>query len=164
MKRFTTKQIALCGIIAGLYAAITILTASFAYGNIQFRIAESLCLLVCIDPCVTVGVTLGCLIANLFSTVSVLDIFVGTSATLLACLLTCRIKNVWLAPLPTIVTNGVLVGAMLAWVSIGENGFWRAFLLYGAEVAAGELAVLYVIGVPLLVAAKRSEFFRKLIK
>ena len=38
MKKLTTRQIALNGVVAGLYAAITILTASFAYGNIQFRI------------------------------------------------------------------------------------------------------------------------------
>ena len=30
MKKLTTRQIALNGIVAGLYAAITILTASFA--------------------------------------------------------------------------------------------------------------------------------------
>ena len=47
MKKLTTRQIALNGVIAGLYAAITILTASFAYGNIQFRIADALCVLVC---------------------------------------------------------------------------------------------------------------------
>ena len=43
MKKLTTRQIALNGVAAGLYAAITILTASFAYGNIQFRIACSSC-------------------------------------------------------------------------------------------------------------------------
>ena len=46
MKKLTTRQIALNGVAAGLYAAITILTASFAYGNIQFRIADALCVLV----------------------------------------------------------------------------------------------------------------------
>ena len=50
MKKLTTRQIALNGVVAGLYAAITILTASFAYGNIQFRIADAMCLLVCIEP------------------------------------------------------------------------------------------------------------------
>ena len=45
MKKLNTRQIALNGIVAGLYAAITILTASFAYGNIQFRISEALMML-----------------------------------------------------------------------------------------------------------------------
>ena len=48
MKKITTRQIALNGVVAGLYVAITILTASFAYGNIQFRVADAMCLLVCI--------------------------------------------------------------------------------------------------------------------
>ena len=55
MKKLTTRQIALNGVVAGLYAAITILTASFAYGNIQFRIADSLCVLVVLEPRLTVG-------------------------------------------------------------------------------------------------------------
>ena len=82
MKKITSRQIALNGLVAGLYAAVTILTASFAYGNIQFRIAEALCPLVALEPSLTIGLTLGCLIANLFSTVSALDIIVGTAATL----------------------------------------------------------------------------------
>ena len=87
MKKLTTRQIALNGVVAGLYAAITILTASFAYGNIQFRIADSLCVLVVLEPSLTVGLTLGCLISNIFSTVSALDIVIGTAGTLLGCLL-----------------------------------------------------------------------------
>ena len=111
MKKITPKQIALSGIAAGLYVAVTVLTASFAYGNIQFRIADALCLLVSIEPTLTVGLTLGCLIANLFSTVSALDIIIGTAGTLLGCLLTVHIKKTWLLPIPTILSNAVLVGA-----------------------------------------------------
>ena len=80
MKKLNTRQIALNGVVAGLYAAITILTASFAYGDIQFRIADAMCLLVVLEPSLTVGLTLGCVIANIFSTVSVLDIVVGSAA------------------------------------------------------------------------------------
>lgn len=93
MKKLNTRQIALNGVVAGLYAAITILTASFAYGDIQFRIADALCLLVALEPSLTVGLTLGCVIANIFSTVSVLDIVVGSAATLIGCLLTARMKK-----------------------------------------------------------------------
>ncbi len=120
MKHITSRQIALNGLIAGLYAVVTILTASFAYGNIQFRLAEALCLLVALEPTLTVGLTLGCLIANLFSTVSALDIIVGTAATLLACLLTRYIKNTWLLPLPTILCNMLMVGAMLGTLHAGR--------------------------------------------
>ena len=100
MKKLTTRQIALNGVAAGLYAAITILTASFAYGNIQFRIADALCVLVVLEPTLTVGLTLGCLISNIFSTVSALDIVIGTAGTLLGCLLAARVKKDWLVPVP----------------------------------------------------------------
>ena len=163
MKKLNTRQIALNGIVAGLYAAITILTASFAYGNIQFRISEALMMLLLFEPSLTVGLTIGCLIANLFSTVSVLDIVIGTAATLLACLLTTRIKKPWLAPLPTILVNAVMVGAMLSWLYMPSEQFWDGLLIFGGEVGAGEAAVLYVLGIPLYYAMKKTNFIEKLL-
>ena len=164
MKKITPKQIALSGIAAGLYVAVTVLTASFAYGNIQFRIADALCLLVSIEPTLTVGLTLGCLIANLFSTVSALDIIIGTAGTLLGCLLTVHIKKTWLLPIPTILSNAVLVGAMLSWVLMPESGFWKGFLIFGGEVALGETAVLYALGIPLTLTMRRTNLIGKLLK
>ena len=163
MKKLNTRQIALNGIVAGLYAAITILTASFAYGNIQFRISEALMMLLLFEPHLTIGLTTGCLIANLFSTVSVLDIVIGTAATLLACLLTTRIKKPWLAPLPTILVNAVMVGAMLSWLYMPSEQFWYGLLVFGGEVGAGEAAVLYVLGIPLYYAMKKTNFIEKLL-
>ena len=163
MKKLNTRQIALNGIVAGLYAAITILTASFAYGNIQFRISEALMMLLLFEPNLTIGLTIGCLIANLFSTVSVLDIVIGTAATLLACLLTTRIKKPWLAPLPTILVNAVMVGAMLSWLYMPSEQFWYGLLVFGGEVGAGEAAVLYVLGIPLYYAMKKTNFLEKLL-
>jgi len=133
MKKLTTRQIALNGVVAGLYAAITILTASFAYGNIQFRIADSLCVLVVLEPSLTVGLTLGCLISNIFSTVSALDIVIGTAGTLLGCLLAARVKKDWLVPVPVILANAVLVGAMLAYV-LTPDALVQGFFINGGEV------------------------------
>ena len=154
MKKLTTRQIALNGVAAGLYAAITILTASFAYGNIQFRIADALCVLVVLEPSLTVGLTLGCLISNIFSTVSALDIVIGTAGTLLGCLLAARVKKDWLVPVPIMLANAVLVGAMLAYV-LTPTALVQGFFINGGEVLLGEAVVLYLLGVPLLV------FFRK---
>ena len=73
-------------------------------------------MLVALEPSLTVGLTLGCLISNIFSTVSALDIVIGTAGTLLGCLLAARVKKDWLVPVPVILANAVLVGAMLAYV------------------------------------------------
>ena len=163
MKKLNTRQIALNGIVAGLYAAITILTASFAYGNIQFRISEALMMLLLFEPHLTIGLTIGCLIANLFSTVSVLDIVIGTAATLLACLLTTRIKKPWLAPLPTILVNAVMVGAMLSAVFMPASEFWKGLAVFGAEVGAGEAVVLYILGIPLYQFIRKTKLIDKLL-
>ena len=164
MKKITPRQIALSGIAAGLYVAVTVLTASFAYGNIQFRIADAMCLLVCIEPSLTVGLTLGCLIANLFSTVSALDIIIGTAGTLLGCLLTVHIKKTWLLPIPTILSNAILVGAMLSWVLMPASEFWQGFAVMGGEVALGEAVVLYALGVPLVIAMRRTGLMERLLR
>ena len=132
MKKLTTRQIALNGVAAGLYAAITILTASFAYGNIQFRIADALCVLVVLEPSLTVGLTLGCLISNIFSTVSALDIVIGTAGTLLGCLLAARVKKDWLVPVPIMLANAVLVGAMLAYV-LTPTALVQGFFINGGD-------------------------------
>ena len=163
MKHITSRQIALNGLIAGLYAVVTILTASFAYGNIQFRLAEALCLLVALEPTLTVGLTLGCLISNIFSTVSALDIVIGTAGTLLGCLLAARVKKDWLVPVPIMLANAVLVGAMLAYV-LTPTALVQGFFINGGEVLLGEAVVLYLLGVPLLVFFRKNGVMEKLMK
>ena len=162
MKKLTTRQIALNGVVAGLYAAVTILTASFAYGNIQFRIADALCVLVVLEPSLTIGLTLGCLIANIFSTVSALDIVIGTAGTLLGCLLAAKVRKDWLVPVPVILANAILVGAMLAYV-LTPNALLQGFLINGGEVLLGEAAVLYALGVPLLLFFRKTGLMDRLL-
>lgn len=162
MKKFTMQELTLNGILAALYAAITLCTASFAYGPIQFRIAEALCILPFFIPSTTVGLFLGCLAANLFSTVSALDIVIGSAATLIGCLWTSRLRSRWLVPLPTILTNTVLVGAMLSWVYT-PDAFWQGFAVMGAEVALGEAAVMAVLGLPLMAYLRKSSLLEKLV-
>lgn len=164
MKKLTTRQIALNGIVAGLYAAVTLLTASISYQGGQFRAAEALGLLVALEPSLTVGLTLGCLIANIFSTVSALDIVVGTAATLLSCLIMARLRRTWLLPLPAVVINGVLVGAMLSWVTMPHAMFWKGLALLGGEVALGEAAVLYPLGVPLYLLLKKNDLPGRILR
>lgn len=159
--KLTVHRLTACGIIAAIYAIVTVATSSFAYGPIQFRIAEALGVLPFFAPWTTWGVTLGCLLANLFSTVSALDIVIGTLATLIACLLTARCRSKFLAPLPPVVVNAVMIGAMIAWVSTPST-FWRSFVLFGLEVGAGELAVMYTLGLALLVIFQRQGLDERL--
>ena len=155
MKKITVHQLTFCGILAAVYAVLTICTSAISYGPIQFRVAEALCILPFFHPAATIGLTLGCLIANLFSTVSAMAIIVGTAATLLACMMTQRIKSLWLAPLPPVLVNAVMIGAEIAIVSTPE-AFWNGFVLFGAQVGLGELVVMYLLGLPLLLALRKN--------
>ncbi|MBE6932309.1 MAG: QueT transporter family protein [Ruminococcaceae bacterium] len=159
--RISIHRLTACGILACVYAVLTIATAAFAYGPIQFRIAEALCILPFFVPWSIWGLTMGCVLANLFSTVSALDVVVGTAATLLAAFLTSRCRKPWLAPLPPVICNAVFVGALIAATGMPE-AFWEGFWLFALQVGAGELAVMYLLGLPLLLTLKRQGLGERL--
>ncbi len=156
------KKLAFNGILAAAYAAITLLTSSFAYGPIQFRVAEALCVLCFFSPSAVWGVTLGCAIANLFSPIAIIDVPVGTLATLIGCLLASKCKHPALVPVPVILSNAILVGAELAVMYMPEQ-LLHGFLLFGSQVAVGEIAVLYALGLPLLLMLKRRSVHRQML-
>ena len=161
-EKFTTRKLCACAVIAALYAAVTIATAPFSYGLMQFRLSEALVVLCWFEPILAVGITLGCFLANLFSTVTALDMVVGTLATALACLWTIRCRKTWFIPMPNVLVNAVIVGGMLAFILFPDNllvGFVTAFL----QAGFGELAVMYVLGLPLLLFAKRTGFVEKVL-
>lgn len=110
--KITVKQLVRGAVIAALYAGITIFTEAISFGPVQFRVSEALTLLPFLMPEAVWGLTLGCLIANLFGG-TVLDIIFGTLATFLAALITKKIKKLWLTPLPVILCNGIIVGAVI---------------------------------------------------
>ncbi len=178
--RITTRQIAFSGILAAVYAAVTLSTAWFAYGPIQFRIAEALSVLCCFEPTAVIGMTLGCFIANIFSPVGPLDMAVGTLATLIAVLCMVRWRKPWQMIWPNVISNGVLVGALLASVGFAltdpvsltvfsylgitpvSDSFWFLFVWNGLEVAFGELVVMVVLGLPLWYYLDRTQVLKKL--
>ena len=92
-----------------------------------------------------------------------LDIIVGTAATLLACLLTRFIKKTWALPLPTILCNMLMVGAMLSAVFMPASEFWKGLAVFGAEVGAGEAVVLYILGIPLYQFIRKTKLIDKLL-
>ena len=64
-----TTYVAQAGMIAAVYAAATLVTVMFlgslAWGPIQFRVSEALCVLALFTPAAVPGLTLGCAIANI---------------------------------------------------------------------------------------------------
>ena len=162
-KTWSVHRLCVNAILAALYAVITILTAPLSYGLTQFRLSEALIVLCCFEPGLGWGITLGCLLANLFSTVTALDVVVGTLATALACCWTARCRRSGLVPLPNILCNGLIVGAMLALVLFPGN-FAEGFALAFAQVAFGEAVVMYGLGLPLYLFLRRSNLIDRIYR
>ena len=97
-----------------------------AFPAIQFRLSEALCVLPCRDRKAAIpGLAVGCLITNLLSPYGLLDLVVGTLATLLAAVWSGRCRSAWTAAVPPVVCNMPYSSARC---SRGEStGFSAAF-------------------------------------
>lgn len=173
MKSSSARKIVLAGAVAAVYAALTIVEAPIAYGPVQFRIAEALCVLPFFFPATVPGLFVGCIIANLLSPYGILDIVAGAAASLLAALATMllgRIKRSTIAVkaiacFPPVILNAIIIGGVIAWASTGGGGaFWAAFAVSGIQVGLGQLAVLYILGLPLMIYLPKTRVFNYLSK
>ena len=159
MRKFSIQRLTRAAIVGSLYAALTLLSSVFgiAYGPVQFRLSEALCVLPFLFPETTWGLFAGCWAANLISPYGPLDMVVGSLATLLAALWTAKCRRKWLAPLPPVVCNGILVGAVISWQQSGSwETFLPAFTLNGLSVALGEAVVCFGLGLLLLRAVEKT--------
>ncbi|HAQ39937.1 MAG TPA: QueT transporter family protein [Clostridiales bacterium] len=132
------KEVTKQGIIAALYAVISITLAPISFGVIQFRVAEMLMPLPYYNKKNIIGITLGCLIANLFSPLGIADVMFGTAATFLACILISKLKNKSLVGVIAALINGLVIGAEL-YLILG-----LPLLFSCITVAVGEFVVVQV--------------------
>lgn len=153
-----TKNLVRLALVAAAYAALTVLIQPLSYGAIQFRFSEALVLLAFYRKDYSVSLILGCFIANLFSPFGLYDIVFGTLATALAVLPMYYVKNIFVAAIFPVITNGLLVGYEL--YLVGEP-----FLFSAGTVALGEFAVVAVLGILLfrLILEKNRYLMQNLI-
>ena len=83
-KKNLTKRLCRAGVIAALYVALTYVFMPFAFGPLQIRPAEALCILPLFFPEAIPALYVGCMLSNLTSPYFFYDVFVGSLATLLA--------------------------------------------------------------------------------
>ena len=95
MRKISIRQLTMAAVVGALYAALTLLSSAFglAYGPVQFRISEALCLLPFLFPETAWGLFVGCWAANLISPYGPLDMVVGSLATLIAALWTAKCRR-----------------------------------------------------------------------
>ena len=159
--KITVKQLVRGAIIAALYATLTLFLAPISFGSVQFRVSEVLTVLPFIMPEAVLGLTIGCFISNMLMS-NIFDIIFGTLATFLAAYITSKIKKMWLAPLPAVISNGLIVGLVVTLMSV-EFSF-RAYLLIALSIFLSEFIICFVGGIPFLVLmnglASKYDFFR----
>jgi uncharacterized membrane protein len=150
------RQLTKMAIVTALYVVLTMPLASISYGPIQFRIAEILNLLAFIDPLYIPAITLGCAIANFYS-FGLIDVFVGSAATLIATYLIYKTKNLWVASLWPAVF-GVFVAAELYFLKIAP--FWASTF----SIAASEIIIVTIVGVPVFKYILKNKQLMKILK
>jgi len=178
--KYSTKKLVTVAVIGALYAALTLALAPLSYGVIQFRISEVLCILPFFFPESAVGLTIGCLIANLLgSGMGPVDIVFGSLATLLAGICTAAIgirahkseKIGWgvciAACFMPVIFNAPIIGAVISYTTIhsgaAQYGFWKGLIVYGASVGLGEAVILFALGLPAMRYVLENEALKKLL-
>lgn len=182
-----TKAIARTGMVAAVYAAATLVALlalqGLAWGPVQFRISEAVCVLALLTPNAIPGLTIGCALANLIAlaingtgALGLLDVAFGSLATCLGALWCWRMRgNPKVAVLGPVIANALIVPAYLPlllqgmgfytipFTSIALDGAYVPMYLFGlVATGIGEALVMYVLGLPLLAALKRSGIAERL--
>ncbi len=155
----SSRRLARIALIAGVYAALTVLPpfSAISYGPIQVRVSEALTVLPYITGDAIYGLWLGCVLANIASPFAVYDVTLGAGATLLAAYLTRKSPSEALAPLPPIIVNALVVSL---YVSRLSGIAYPPVALY---IAAGETIACYVLGYSLLRFLSRNTRARRLL-
>lgn len=161
MKNKKIMYLSQAAMIAALYVVLTLLANALGLANyaIQVRFSEALTILPFFTPSAIPGLTIGCLLSNIFTGCAPLDVLFGTLATLIGALGTYALHRFeWLAPLPPILANTIIV----PWVLRFAYDIPDAIPYLMATVGAGELISCGLIGMPLLRSLKqiRKNIFK----
>lgn len=158
MKNKKVNAIVQTAVIAAMYAALTYAQNFILPGStsaaVQFRVSEALNILALFTPCAIPGLTIGCILSNIYNIGSglPLDMIFGSLATLGATLSIRALKNVkikdypFLSMLMPALWNGAIVGWEIEVFFIEGDFNFVDFLVQGGLVALGELAVMLTLG------------------
>lgn len=151
MKSNTNKIVRL-GVVAAIYAALTISLGAISYGPIQFRLAEVMTLLPLMGKEYIIALTIGCFISNVVGGFGLPDIIFGTLATFISVYLvylTGKTMNgkrgyILIASLWPTIVNAIIIGGVVLHLFIG-----LPLILSILQVGFGQFMVITIIGVPL---------------
>ncbi|NCC77545.1 MAG: QueT transporter family protein, partial [Clostridia bacterium] len=149
--------------------------AQFAFGMIQFRLAEALTVLAAMTPAAIPGLFLGCLLANTLNPMSLgpVDIILGSLATLISAVVTWKLSRVLeknaalnaarqlLVIFPGVLFNALIVGTYLPFLlSEGEPVTSAMVASFIGWIFLSQTVVIYLIGWPLWTGLRKTKIVR----
>ena len=153
MKNKKALFITQAAVIAALYVVLVVVFNYISFGPIQFRVAEALTILPYFTPAAIPGLFIGCILANVIGGAVIWDIVFGSIATLIGAVFTylLRKKSKFLAPLPPVLANTIIVPWVLKYAYGAEEMVW----FMAVTVGIGEILACYVLGMILLFALNK---------
>ena len=141
--------------IAAIYVVLTYVFAPFSFGEIQVRISEALTILPVFTPAAIPVLFVGCLIGNILGGAILPDIIFGSIATLIGAFFTYQLRNrnQFLAPLPPVIANTVIVPFVLYY----GYGVTLPIPFMMLTVGVGEVLSCGVLGMVLYFALKKYK-------
>ncbi|MBS7647528.1 MAG: QueT transporter family protein [Candidatus Bathyarchaeia archaeon] len=162
--KFESKDVVLTAVFAALYAAAVVFLAPISFEVFQVRVADALLPFAAVLGLpVAFGTSLGCFIANFYSSLGIVDVAGGAIANFIACILAWHIggKSVFRrfsSCLAETVIVTLIVGSYLA-VLLSmpiEVGLLGVFI--------GSVIAIDILGFSLLEALYRSGVAQKIVK
>ena len=170
MKRFfTTERLCRAGVIAALYTVLTYVIAPLAFGPIQIRPAEALCILPLFFIEAIPALYIGCMLSNLTSPFFVYDVLLGSLATLLAAIVTYMVgrffkksfPKLFLGGLAPVLFNTLIIPLIIVFLmpngAEGYSSIATAYWMTALSILLSEATVVYGLGTPLYFALQNFK-------
>ncbi len=158
------RTLAVNGVLAALYIAVSMLIQPFGFTNVQFRVPEMFNHLIVFNKKYFIGIVIGVFFSNLFfSSLGVYDLIFGVGQSILALSMTILVsrfvKNIW----ARMIVNTIFFTMTMFLIAIELNivlgiPFWFTYL----TTAVGEFIVM-VVGIPIMHALNKRINFKNLI-
>lgn len=145
-----TSKLARAGITAALYFIAVMIFFPISFGGVQARIAESLTILPIFMPEAIWGLWVGCLLSNLIGGNGLIDIVFGSSATLIAAILTYFISKFIKNKIAKFIVGGffpVIINAIIVpFTFLLVTELKELYFISFIQVFIGQFLSIYIIG------------------
>jgi len=150
-----SSKVAITALVASIYAITTVILGEFGYSWVQVRISEALTPLPFLMhfPAVA-GLTIGCIMANLFSPVGLPDMVFGPLLTFCAAILSWRFNfgKKLVACFYPVLVNAFGVSAYVS------SFYGVPYTLSVLAIATGEFIAAILVGYPLIAAIEKALY------